>query len=591
MPSDLPAQGNGKAADVPMATRESLRTIAQKLSNTITKYVLFICREGTMNTIEKQTNLLLEDLRKMVTALRSVYPVASPLQRKCLSRVGVRVLGNIRELVQDIGKQVVYQIETQHDPDSDPNSFENNNHLSRLTARVWNACEGITRAPLTPMEATSAEMAMLSELIADAAREVGELKQGSHEEPRVDDGDSDEDEDEDEDTDDGAAAADKDTDVLATGAYDADDEAAIRRELAALHAEEQDGVEDYRERALAKSEYRWVPGALALTRAAADIMARAGELIGKIEPPAELARGFGGEGSAAEAPLNDPAWAARVADSKASLDAQLEQRLADCEYVSSKCDELVQALGTPQSLVKAARCSYIITTRCAKVLAWLETLSQQGWLAAAHAASAKNKKKQQKAKAAKAAASSEGAAAADPEAPAAAAAAATAAAVAAAAAAETAEAAPATSAVTEAPAAAAVAAGARVPWYEDGAVIPAIADWERASRARALALVQVERATEEQWPADQIPSVPEAPGARPVTVVGSWGFLDAARQQLAAAYAKEPSLYRQHIVYKGGDEAVDNSDDEEDSDGEAWQYDEDEDEDDDEDEDGFDDFD
>jgi len=132
-------------------------------------------------------------------------------------------------------------------------------------------------------------------------------------------------------------------------------------------------------------------------------------------------------------------------------------------------------------------------------------------------------------------------------------------------------------------------ASARPPWNRDPAVIPAIAAWQTYVRARDAAAVYAAEPAESRT-AEQEPALVPAPECTEA-VTGQWKWLDNARQTLAEAYSLAPSLYDMHVVYKGGDKLVDNSDDEEDSDvDENWQYDEDEDEDEDEDGD-FDDFD
>ncbi len=619
LPKDLPEE------QCEAVSLDSLSRVAQKLSNTVTRYVLYVCREGTMQAVEKQTATLLDNLRAMIIQLRSLYPVASPLQRRAVIRAGKGVLGNLRELVQDIGKQVVFQIETQSDPESDPDSFHNNNHLSRLTARVWGACEGITRVPLTPMAATAAEMLQLTPLIADAAREIGEFVEGTHAEPRDDDDDDDDNED---DGDDGAVPAlvpsDADAAAITAAAAeaDADDgadgEAALRAELraaaaaeaaeaAAAAAAEAEAADIYNERALAKSEYRWIPPSTALVRTIAETLAQAAGYINKMQPPLDLARGLpaGAPGPAAaaavaaEAPLGDAGWHQRVAEAKAALDKDLEARFTDVEYISAKCDELGEALATPQELVRAARSAFFIVSRTSKVLGWMEQRMEAGWFDAAIAAKAKAKGKKKKAaanaaaNAAAAAAGTSAAADASPEEAAgagdveeSAAGVATEPAPVPAAAAPAPAPAPATEpSAPSSDAVAAATAATRVPWHRDPAVIPAIAAWQayQSQAAKAESCEDPEEAAARRKALVPVPEVTEA-------VQGKWPWLDAARSSLSAAAAALPSLYALHLVYKAGEKLVDDSEDEEDDEeDEGWEYDDDDD-DEDEDEDDYDDI-
>ncbi len=164
-------------------TPEYIKLTTTKLSHVVTKYVLFVCQEASTTTIEEQTNILLNHLRDVIMALRSVAPTAGPTMKGSILQYGCTFLESLRRLLEDVKTHVLaylnYQDQLKRNPaavaNQQPPSLDNNASLTQLTATVWAACDELAHVPLNNWTAVSQAVKKTTTTITDAARELDDV--------------------------------------------------------------------------------------------------------------------------------------------------------------------------------------------------------------------------------------------------------------------------------------------------------------------------------------------------------------------------------------------------------------------------------
>jgi len=256
--------------------------------NTVTKYVIFVCQEGTMKTIESQTALLLEDLRKMCTSLRAILPTASKSLKEILVKIGSTILTELKELTQDISDQITTQYKQRYHPDAgtsaDPNALDNNDQITRITARIWGTCERLATAPITNTAAVAAKVKEQYEMIQDAYRELTEVTESEKEFPdeeaeRVNKV---------EDNDDGLTEEERMLMQLESELTGMDTKlttlSSTKKASEPVNDFDDDDL-DFNEKELAKSEFKWIAHALALTRIVSAVLRKASDIMPHMTSP------------------------------------------------------------------------------------------------------------------------------------------------------------------------------------------------------------------------------------------------------------------------------------------------------------------
>lgn len=350
-------------------SQEVLHYAAQKLSNMVTKYVLFVCEDGSLKAIQNQTELLLEHVRQVCMMLRCLVQDAGPTQKKILVRTSTEFLEELAHLVDEVNAHVQKVLEynekfgTAADQQLQQGSaaavptnvgltdvpvkpsLDSNHSISRLTARVWTTCEKLAKLPLTNLAAVSERVKAIAGMVVDAVREFEQITEDpDQEEPQENEVLSDE--------------------------------------------EDEDNLLNFESDVLSKVEFAWVRNAKKLVKVASQVICHVGSLLSKATPPTEaLAEAM--KGSAVSL-ISEEAQAAK--EQIDQFHSGLEDLVVDADMLATYVDRLCSDLYSPQDLSGAARSAYRITNIVAKMLQWMEQRNDEGWFAQAHAAKAAQQK-------------------------------------------------------------------------------------------------------------------------------------------------------------------------------------------------------
>lgn len=446
-----------------------LNAACQRISHTITKYVIFVCKENTMQTIESQTALLLGGLRDVLSLIKSLATptTAGVTMRQQVIDAGRAFLSSLSALLEEVKSRICEKLTTQTinaalkqrqnmgsanmkasgaiststtssnivetksgegDQIQDEIELEEINSIKRLTARVWQACEGLGKVPLNNWTATSRKIAQIRPLLDDVVNELSSIEVNKDLEDR-----------DDEPLTNKSARRAKAGDDQNNGDIDDED----------LDEEEEDDLMDMDEEPLACTEYAWVPPAIGLVSLSSSVVGKVAEMICKLKPitPAiSLALGLtpqdlttsnekeangnnsnvtstkgdninspsNGENATEVKTVNDGVALGMSKDvidvsqhslGKVNLNAtaraykllrDLEMLADECDHIAQLSDTLCQSLYTPQALKRASFSATSITHKLAKLLAWLDEHHKEGWFNTAIAAS--NKKMAKKSK-------------------------------------------------------------------------------------------------------------------------------------------------------------------------------------------------
>jgi hypothetical protein len=379
-------------------TREGFQALSKRLSTGVTKYVLFVCQEGTLSTIESQTQVLLNIIRSVCVAIRGKLKDSGLTLQISLAENGTTLLELLITLLNDLSSQISTEWKKCLDANGKFQSPLNSDdtQIVQITARIWAACEKLGTMPLTDVEAAIVQGGNYLSMMKDALVEIKAIKEGDYEFPKEEE--EEEGEEEREQKQEGEKGEENvenvenvekipqriettpDAEIVADAPNPEGNTPAVTeneqnnpngeetKDAQTLLTDQFDDTDlDFNQNEVSQSEYAWIQHGKEIISFANGIIST---FITKILPN-----------------MKHPNIVGDIIDLKipGSLNQQkqfvitLERRLKDVEKITYYVDMLCNHLYSPQNVPQASKYAFFIVSKIARLLLWLDIYHKNNW--------------------------------------------------------------------------------------------------------------------------------------------------------------------------------------------------------------------